>query len=138
MSIRAVGVCGSDVAYYTVGRISDCVINRPIILGHEEAALRDPLPVGIRACWRAGLEVGDRVLVTGARPVGILAALAARAFGSASVTLSDVSDFRVELGARTRPGVSTAAPGCQGGPSYGGSPCGSQRFFSLLVSEIES
>ena len=33
--IEAVGVCGSDTAYYTVGYIGDYVVDGPIILGHE-------------------------------------------------------------------------------------------------------
>ena len=33
--IEAVGVCGSDTAYFKVGRIGDFVVDGPIILGHE-------------------------------------------------------------------------------------------------------
>jgi L-iditol 2-dehydrogenase len=69
----------------------------PDSMSYEEAALCEPLSVGIWACHRAGLEPGDRVLVTGAGPVGILAAQVARALGAASVTLSDLSDFRLEM-----------------------------------------
>ena len=176
---EAVGVCGSDTAYYKVGRIGDYVVDGPIILGHEasgeviavgsevtnvsvgdrvaiepgtpcrncrecmagryhlcpdlvflatppydgalveqmtidsrnlfripdamsyeEAALLEPLSVGIWGCKRANLQAGDDVLVTGAGPVGLLAAAAARALGAGTVTITDVSDFRLEL-ART-------------------------------------
>ena len=38
--------------------------------------------MGIWGCKRAGLQAGDDVLVTGAGPVGLLAAAAARAFGA--------------------------------------------------------
>jgi L-iditol 2-dehydrogenase len=177
--IEAVGVCGSDTAYYKVGRIGDYVVDGPIVLGHEvsgevveigsdvanvavgdrvaiepgtpcrtcrecmagryhlcpdlvflatppydgalvqrmaidarnlhripdemtyeEAALLEPLSVGIWGCRRAGLEPGDDVLVTGAGPVGLLAAATAWAFGAASVTLTDVSEFRLDLARR--------------------------------------
>jgi L-iditol 2-dehydrogenase len=173
---EAVGVCGSDTAYYKVGRIGDYVVDGPIILGHEvagevvkvgsdvtdvrvgdrvaiepgtpcrncrecmagryhlcpdlvflatppydgaliqqmtidarnlypipdsmtyeEGALLEPLSVGIWGCQRAGLEGGDDVLVTGAGPVGLLAAASARALGAGSVTVTDVSDFRLDL-----------------------------------------
>ncbi|HTN59094.1 MAG TPA: NAD(P)-dependent alcohol dehydrogenase [Protaetiibacter sp.] len=176
VQIEAVGVCGSDTAYFTVGRIGDWVVDGPIILGHEcagkviavgsdvtqvavgdrvaiepgtpcrdcrdcmagryhlcpdlvffatppydgslvqrmaiderqlfrmpdsmsyeEGALCEPLSVGIWACQRAGLEPGDRVLVTGAGPVGLLAAQAARAFGANSVTVTDIADFRLDM-----------------------------------------
>jgi L-iditol 2-dehydrogenase len=176
VQIEAVGVCGSDTAYFTVGRIGDWIVDGPIILGHEcagkviavgsdvtqvavgdrvaiepgtpcrdcrdcmagryhlcpdlvffatppydgslvqrmaiderqlfrmpdsmsyeEGALCEPLSVGIWACRRAGLEPGDRVLVTGAGPVGLLAAQAARAFGANSVTVTDIADFRLDM-----------------------------------------
>lgn len=174
--IEAVGVCGSDTAYFKVGRIGDFVVDGPIILGHEAAgrvieigadvtgvevgdrvaiepgtpcrtcqecfagryhlcpdlvflatppydgalvekmaidarnlyplpdtmsyeqgALVEPLSVGIWGCKRAGLQAGDEVLVTGAGPVGLLAAAAARAMGAASVTVTDLSTFRLDL-----------------------------------------
>jgi len=44
-----------------------------------------------------GLAGGDDVLVTGAGPVGLLAAASARALGAGSVTVTDLSDFRLEL-----------------------------------------
>ena len=176
IEIQAVGVCGSDTAYYKVGYIGDWVVEGPIILGHEvagrvqeigsevtrvrvgdrvaiepgspcrdcrdcmagryhlcrdleflatppydgalvqylamdernlypipdtmsyeEGALLEPLSVGIWACKRAGLEPGDDVLVSGAGPVGVLAAQTARALGAGSVTLVDISDFRLQL-----------------------------------------
>lgn len=71
----------------------------PDSMSFEEGALLEPLSVGIWACRRAGLEAGDRVLVVGAGPVGILAAQVARALGAAEVTVVDVSDFRLELAA---------------------------------------
>ena len=35
--IEAVGVCGSDTAYFKLGRIGDYVVDGPIVLGHEVA-----------------------------------------------------------------------------------------------------
>ncbi|MGL3149641.1 NAD(P)-dependent alcohol dehydrogenase [Microbacterium sp. A82] len=177
--IEAVGICGSDTAYYRVGYIGDWKVEGPIILGHEAAgtvvatgsevtnvavgdrvaiepgtpcrnceeclvgryhlcpdfvflatppydgalvqslaidsrnlfvipdsmsfeaaALCEPLSVGLWACRRAGLLPGDRVRVTGAGPVGILAAQVARAEGAADVVISDISDFRLALAAK--------------------------------------
>jgi L-iditol 2-dehydrogenase len=67
---------------------------------YEQGAMVEPLSVGIWGCKRAGLPAGDDVLVTGAGPAGLLAAAAARAMGTGSVTVTDVSDFRLDL-ART-------------------------------------
>ncbi|MVA75044.1 alcohol dehydrogenase catalytic domain-containing protein [Auraticoccus sp. F435] len=69
----------------------------PDTMTYEQAAMVEPLSVGIWACRRAPLRPGDDVLVTGAGPVGVLAAQAARALGARSVTISDVSDFRLQL-----------------------------------------
>lgn len=176
VQIEAVGVCGSDTAYFTVGYIGDYVVDGPIVLGHEcagtvvatgsavtqvnigdrvaiepgtpcrdcrdcmagryhlctrlkflatppddgslvqrialderqlfripdamsfeEAAMCEPLSVGIWACQRAGMRPGEDVLVSGCGPVGLLAAQAARACGAGSVRLSDVSIPRLEM-----------------------------------------
>jgi L-iditol 2-dehydrogenase len=178
VQIEAVGVCGSDAAYFTIGYIGDYVVDGPIILGHEaagivvqiganvtqvvvgdrvaiepgtpcrdcdqcrrgryhlcpefiflatppydgalqqfltidgrnlfrmpdsmtfeEGAMLEPLSVGLWACNRASLEPGDDVLVTGAGPVGLLAAASARALGAGSVTVTDVSAFRLATAA---------------------------------------
>ena len=37
VAIHTVGVCGSDVHYYTHGRIGAYVVNEPMVLGHEAA-----------------------------------------------------------------------------------------------------
>jgi len=72
----------------------------PDSMSYEQGALVEPLSVGIWGCKRAGLLPGDEVLVTGAGPVGLLAASVARAFGALSVTVTDVSPFRLDLAAK--------------------------------------
>ena len=37
IAIHTVGVCGSDVHYYTHGKIGPFVVNAPMVLGHEAA-----------------------------------------------------------------------------------------------------
>ncbi|WP_238005334.1 NAD(P)-dependent alcohol dehydrogenase [Dactylosporangium sp. AC04546] len=69
----------------------------PDELSYEEGALLEPLSVGLWACKRAGLAPGDDVLVTGAGPVGLVSAAAARALGAGTVTVTDVSEFRLGL-----------------------------------------
>lgn len=64
-------------------------------LSHEQAAMAEPVSVGVWAARRAGITAGDRVLVTGAGPIGLLAAQVARAFGAVDVTVTDLSDFRL-------------------------------------------
>jgi L-iditol 2-dehydrogenase len=73
----------------------------PDSLSDEAAALIEPLSVGIWAAQKANVQPGDRVLVTGAGPVGLLCADVARARGAAWVTVSDTNDYRLEV-ARSR------------------------------------
>jgi (R,R)-butanediol dehydrogenase/meso-butanediol dehydrogenase/diacetyl reductase len=57
-------------------------------------ALVEPLAVGLNAVKRAGLQVGDPVLVIGAGPVGLSVALWCRFFGARDVIVSDLVDAR--------------------------------------------
>jgi L-iditol 2-dehydrogenase len=82
----------------------------PDALSDEVGALMEPLSVGIWACRKAGVSAGDRVLVTGAGPIGLLAMQVARAFGATEVTVSDMSEHRLALAARTG-ATRTVTPG---------------------------
>lgn len=66
----------------------------PDSLSDEAAALIEPLSVGVWANRKAAVEPGDRVLVTGAGPVGLLAADVARARGG-WVAVSDTNSYRL-------------------------------------------
>lgn len=66
-------------------------------LSAEQAAMAEPVSVGVWASRKAGVSPGDRVLIAGAGPVGLLAAQVARAFGATSVLLTDLSDYRLEV-----------------------------------------
>jgi len=63
--VRAVGLCGSDVHYYTHGRIGDQVVERPMIVGHEGAGEVAELGPGV-----AGPPVGTRVAIEPAASCG--------------------------------------------------------------------
>ncbi len=178
MSIREVGICGSDVHYYEHGRIGDYVVEDPIVLGHEsagevvatgdavvdlepgdrvalepgvpcrrcdhckrgdyhlcesvtfmatpphdgafaeyvawpadfayrlpesvttrEGALCEPLSVGIHACRRGDVGVGDMVLITGAGPIGLLTMEAARAAGATDILMTDIVESKLSFAA---------------------------------------
>ena len=63
----------------------------------EAGALVEPLSVGIHACRRAGLELGQSVFIAGAGAIGIASLLAAKASGASEIFMSDIKDFRLEL-----------------------------------------
>lgn len=71
----------------------------PAGLDAEQAAMAEPISVGVWASRKAGITAGDRVLVTGAGPIGLLAGQVARAFGATQVTVTDISDFRLSVAA---------------------------------------
>lgn len=63
----------------------------------EQAAMAEPVSVGVWAARKAGISPGDNVLVTGAGPIGLLSAQVARHFGADQVTITDVSEFRLQV-----------------------------------------
>ena len=56
IQIDTVGVCGSDVHYYTHGKIGPFVVNDPMVLGHEAAGTVSEIGSAVTT-----LKVGDRV-----------------------------------------------------------------------------
>ena len=189
IKIDTVGVCGSDVHYYTHGRIGSFVVEAPMVLGHEaagtvvevgaavaslksgdrvcmepgipdlssrasklglynvdpavsfwatppihgvltpqvvhpaaftyklpdnvsfaEAAMVEPFAVGLQAALKAKIQPGDTAVVTGAGPIGIMAALAALAGGCSRAIVSDLVAEKLAIAARY-PGVSTVRVG---------------------------
>ncbi|KKL54720.1 hypothetical protein LCGC14_2262620, partial [marine sediment metagenome] len=62
IKLHTVGICGSDVHYYTHGRVGPFVVNDPMILGHEASgtvietgAEVSTLRVGDRVCMEPGI-----------------------------------------------------------------------------------
>ncbi|KAK2167480.1 hypothetical protein LSH36_27g06046 [Paralvinella palmiformis] len=176
VAIQSVGICGSDVHYWTNGSIGDFILRSPMVLGHEssgiisklgpgvkhlaigdrvalepgvpcrmcefckkgrynlcpeiqflatppvhgdlsryhvhaadfcyklpdhmsldEGALLEPLAVGVHACTRGGITIGDKVLVCGAGPIGLVCMMTAKAMGADEVIVTDISDTRLAV-----------------------------------------
>lgn len=186
IKMHTVGICGSDVHYYTHGGIGQFIVREPMILGHEasgtvtevgaevtgfkpgdrvcmepgipdpnsrasrlgmynidpavrfwatppvhgclrpsvvhpadytfklpdnvsfaEAAMVEPLAVGVHAATKARVKPGDVALVQGAGPIGLVTALSALAAGCAHVFLTDVDDTKLEIGASLSRAITT-------------------------------
>lgn len=184
VKLHTVGICGSDVHYYTHGRIGPFVVNAPMILGHEasgtvievgkavttlkvgdrvcmepgipdpnskatrlgmynidpavrfwatppvhgilrptcvhpeaftfklpdsvsfaEAAMVEPLAVGVHAATKARIKPGDFGVVIGAGPIGLVTALAALAAGCARVVVADLAEKKLEIAASLSPAI---------------------------------
>ena len=184
IKLHTVGICGSDIHYYTHGRIGHFVVNEPMILGHEasgtvietgagvkslkvgdrvcmepgipdpnskatrlgiynvdpavrfwatppvhgilrptcvhpeaftfklpdavsfaEAAMVEPLAVGVHAATKARIKPGDIAVVMGAGPIGLVTVLSALAAGCARVFVSDLSDKKLEIAESLNPAI---------------------------------
>lgn len=182
IAIHTVGICGSDVHYYTHGAIGSFVVEEPMILGHEasgvvaevgsavttlkpsdrvcmepgipdpngratrlglynldpavrfwatppvhgvlrshvvhpeaftfklpdtvsfaQAAMVEPLAVGVHAATKARGEPGHVAVVIGAGPIGLVTALAALAAGASEVVVSDVDDTKLAIAGKLGP-----------------------------------
>jgi len=64
-------------------------------LSWEAAACTEPTSVAVHMVRRAGIELGDTVLVLGGGPIGFLVASVARATGVRRVVVSEVSQSRL-------------------------------------------
>jgi L-iditol 2-dehydrogenase len=63
VQIKAVGICGSDVHYWEIGRIGSFVVEQPLVLGHECAGVVAEVGGGV-----TDLAVGDRVVIEPGAP----------------------------------------------------------------------
>ncbi len=65
-------------------------------LSLSEAALAEPLSVGLHAIQRAGSVLGQQVLVTGCGPIGSLLIGALRRAGAARIVAADIADLPLQ------------------------------------------
>lgn len=65
VKMEAIGICGSDVHYYSHGRIGDFIVEFPFILGHECAGTIAETGKDVK-----DLKVGDRVALEPGVPCG--------------------------------------------------------------------
>lgn len=86
---------GTLCRYYLLPE--DYCVKLPDNVDLEEGALVEPLSVGIHSNRRVKTTFGDRVLIMGAGPVGILAAGVARAFGAVKVLIVDIAEKRLDF-----------------------------------------
>jgi threonine 3-dehydrogenase len=68
----------------------------PDSIGDDVAAFLDPLGNATHAALSFDL-VGEDVLITGAGPIGIMAAAIARHVGARHIVITDVNDYRLDL-----------------------------------------
>ncbi|MDB5524286.1 MAG: xylitol dehydrogenase protein [Rhizobium sp.] len=84
----------------TVVHPADFTFKLPDNVSFAEAAMVEPLAVGVHAATKAQVKPGDIALVIGAGPIGLVTALSALAAGCARVFVSDIDDAKLELAAK--------------------------------------
>lgn len=89
----------------TVIHPADFTYKLPDNVSFDAGAMVEPLSVGMQAVTKAKIKPGDRAVVIGAGPIGMMTALAALAGGCAKVFLADISQAKLKVGeALTSPG----------------------------------
>jgi L-iditol 2-dehydrogenase len=66
----------------------------------EEAAMAEPAAVAVHALRRAGVDIGDTVLIFGAGPIGLMLGIWADAWGAGKILLADIDPAKLDF-ART-------------------------------------
>ncbi|GAA5878913.1 hypothetical protein JCM8547_007551 [Rhodosporidiobolus lusitaniae] len=79
----------------------------PDSMSFEEGSLLEPLAVALAGIERAGLRLGDPLLICGAGPIGLVSLLAARAAGAAPIVITDIAQSRLDFAKTLVPGVKT-------------------------------
>jgi len=94
---RAPGVngwYGAMVEYFNAPE--HCVFKLPDTLSYDRGVLVEPLAVGVHAVRKANIQLGDKVAILGAGPIGLLTLAAAKAAGATTVLVTDVLDYALE------------------------------------------
>ena len=81
---------GDDGAFAEYIRVrEDALLRLPEGLGLREAALAEPLAVALHGLTRGDVRPGQRLLITGAGPIGALSAAAAKMRGVTDIVVSE-------------------------------------------------
>ncbi|KAI9619449.1 hypothetical protein H4Q26_014211 [Puccinia striiformis f. sp. tritici PST-130] len=79
----------------------------PDHVSYEEGSLLEPLAVALAGIERAGVKLGDPVLICGAGPIGLVTLLACHAAGACPIAITDLSTARLDFAKRLLPSVTT-------------------------------
>jgi threonine dehydrogenase-like Zn-dependent dehydrogenase len=76
------------------------IIPLPEGITFDEAALVEPLAVGVHSVRKSRLAPGDSLIVFGAGTIGLCTVVAARAMGIREIVIVDISDVKLKMGQR--------------------------------------
>lgn len=73
------------------------LVEMPDNVSYEEAAMCEPISVGRHATMKLNVKKGDTLLISGAGPIGIIAAQWAKSFGADNVYFFDIDERKIEF-----------------------------------------
>ena len=73
------------------------IVEMPDTLSYEEGAMCEPISVGLHATKKLGMSDGDTLLISGAGPIGIIAAQWASSFGAKAVYFFDIDERKIDF-----------------------------------------
>ena len=76
-------------------------------MSFENGALLEPLSVALAGIERAGLRLGDPLLICGAGPIGLISLLCAAAAGAEPIVITDIDESRLAYAKECIPRVRT-------------------------------
>ncbi|ORY15762.1 sorbitol dehydrogenase-like protein [Clohesyomyces aquaticus] len=90
-------------------------VNHPAVWCHklpdnmtfEDGALLEPLSVALAGMDRAGVKLGDPVVVCGAGPIGLVTLLCCQAAGATPLVITDIDEGRLKFAKELAPSVLT-------------------------------
>lgn len=82
------------------------VFKLPKHVSDNQAAIFDPFGNAVHTALSFGM-VGEDVLITGAGPIGIMAAAVCRQVSARHVVITDINDYRLELAKNIAPNIRT-------------------------------
>lgn len=71
----------------------------PDSVSYEEAALVEPLSIGVHAVAISPIQMGDVVLINGCGTIGLMTLQAVKASGASRIIMSDLDDSRLDIAA---------------------------------------
>lgn len=76
-------------------------------MSFEQGSLLEPLAVALAGMERAGIKLGDPVLICGAGPIGLITLLCAAAAGASPISITDIDEGRLKFAKELVPRVNT-------------------------------
>ena len=75
-------------------------------MSFEDGSLLEPLSVALAGMDRAGIRLGDPVVICGAGPIGLITLLCAEAAGACPIVITDIDEGRLDFAKQLSPRVS--------------------------------